>query len=158
MASLTHENKNVSLKSAKVPECTNVKQANKIFKSYEKEGLPFFTIEKGCKCGKIEYDFIATNYQLKKQALAEVQNIFEEMTAHLDIHNLSRPAHCTAGKIYGISLKYELSICRHYTPIIMRIVFNQDNWELSYNGKMQKAVDDDNCEALKLQIEGNREK
>ncbi|WP_308572157.1 hypothetical protein [uncultured Methanobacterium sp.] len=121
-----------------VPEVRNIKQSNLIFRENEKNELPFLIIRKACKYATIEYDFIATYYQLKEEPREKVQKIFEEMIEVSLPHKPSRPVVWSTGKIFGVSKKCELDICRDYAALVKNIVFNKKNWEFSKSGRYKK--------------------
>lgn len=125
-----------------VPEVRTIKQSNLIFRENEKNGLPFLVIRKARKYATIEYDFIATYYQLKEEPREKVQKIFEEMIEVSLQYKLPLPAHWSTGKIFGVSRKCELDICRDYAALVKNVVFNKKNWDLTKSGQIQKAVDE----------------
>ncbi len=136
-----------------VPECRTVEQNNEIFRKNKRNGLPFLGINKGRKYGKIEYDFITIDYNLKEEARKRVQELFEEMPMKSKLYKWPRPAKWSTGKVLGISIKVELRICRGYAPLIRDIVFNPDNWELTTWGKIIQAHKEGDYEKMiKLQL------
>lgn len=137
-----------------VPEVSTIKQSNLIFRENEKNGLPFLIIRKARKYATIEYDFIATYYQLKEEPREKVQEIFEEMIGVSLQYKLPRLVVWSTGKIFGVSRKCELDICRDYAALVKNIVFNKENWELTRSGEIQRAVDEgDMGKVLRLERE-----
>lgn len=151
MISSAEKNKNVSFRGDEVPECTTINQNNMVFWENKNRGLPFLVIKKGRKHGKIEYDFITTYYQLREHSRVEIRKLFEEMVFLSDLYKLPRPARWSIGKVYGISNRVELDICREYAPKIKDILFSSENWEYSYEGRMKKTIDHDVETMLKLE-------
>jgi len=117
----------IPLPKGGVPEAYGLKQQNQIFEECENKGIPCLLIKKGRKYGKIEYDFVATNYVLKDRPLERVKLLFEDMNELSGLYKLRRP--CFPGHIYGVSDKCELGICRDMVPFIWEVIYNPNNWQ-----------------------------
>ena len=117
----------IPLPKSGVPEAYGKKQQNQIFNECENNGIPCCFIKKGRKYGKIEYDFITTNYILKDRSLERIKILFEDMNELSELYKLRRP--CFPGHTYGVSDKCELWICRDMAPFIWEVIYNPNSWE-----------------------------
>jgi len=118
---------NIKSLKGSIAEAYGLKQQNQIFDECENKGIPCFFIKKGRKYGKIEYDFIATDYFLKDDALKRIRLLYEDMNELSELYKLKRP--CWPGNTYGVSDRCELWICRDFAPFIFDIIYNPKNWE-----------------------------
>lgn len=111
-----------SVKST-IPEITE-KTRNKVFRESESENIPFLVLKKGRKYARIEYDFIAINYVLTKDAVEMLEKAFDNMIK-LSIHSKRATP---PGIRLGYSPECDLEVCRDYSEIIRSIIMNKDNW------------------------------
>ncbi len=117
----------ITLPKGGVPEAYGLEQQNQVFGECETKGIPCLLIKKGRKYGKIEYDFIAVDYDLKEGPLERIKLLFEDMVEISELYKLKRPQ--IVGNNYGVSEKCELRLCRDFAPFIWDIIYNPNNWE-----------------------------
>lgn len=103
-------------------------EENNLVEEFKSEGIPSFFIKKGRKYGRIEYDFLHTDFVLRDEPLKVIKSLFKCMDELSELDYSFKRLNM-ADKTYGESMKYELNICELVAPSISTIIYNPQNWD-----------------------------
>jgi len=106
----------------------SIGQQQRIVEECQFACIPSLFVKRGKKYGKIEYDFLHTDYRLKDVPLKIIKSLFRSMENISELYHPPKRSYMP-GKTYGESKQCEIDICRLISPLISTIIYDTENWE-----------------------------